>query len=65
MKTTDMRFDETVFHEMIGKIFDKYRCDRLDATNSVRIYSEIMRNYRSQFVDAGMCVNFNMAGRVK
>ncbi len=35
MKSIDMRFDENICREMIGKTFYKYRCDRFDFTNSV------------------------------
>lgn len=35
MKTIDMRFDSTVFEQMIGKTFHKYRSDEFVFNNSV------------------------------
>ncbi len=35
MKTIDMRFDNTLLREMLGKEFHKYRCDRFEFINSV------------------------------
>jgi hypothetical protein len=35
MKQIDMRFDQNIIRSWIGAKFEKYRCDRLDYTNSV------------------------------
>ncbi len=35
MKKLDMRFDENICREMLGKIFHKYRCDKFEFRNSV------------------------------
>lgn len=35
MKQYDMRFNESIFKQFIGKHFEKYCCDRFEYTNSV------------------------------
>ncbi len=35
MKTIDMRFDEKICRGMLGKTFNKYRCDKFEFRNSV------------------------------
>ena len=35
MKSIDMRFDLKMIQNWIGKLFNKYKCDAFDFTNSV------------------------------
>jgi len=35
MNTIDMRFDNNLLKSWIGKVFEKYKCDQFDFTNSV------------------------------